>query len=84
MPVKGARLCGARCRTKNGMPCLNPAMKDSNRCRMHFGHARKLKTHGRLTVKAEEERKEQRNLLREMKMFNKQIKKVMKDLTPKN
>lgn len=43
-------------------PCLQPAMRKSNRCRMHFGHARKLKTHGRLTVQAEDERKQQRVL----------------------
>lgn len=73
MPIAGIRPCGAKCRTKNGGPCMQPAMRESNRCRMHFGHARKLKTHGRLTIQAEEERKQKRELLREMKAINKKI-----------
>ena len=48
-------------------------MKESNRCRMHFGHARKLRTHGRLTIQADRERKEQRALLKEMRLVNQQI-----------
>lgn len=50
-------------------------MKENNRCRMHFGHASKLKTHDRLTVQAEEERKQHRALLKEMKLVNKEIEK---------
>jgi hypothetical protein len=78
MPVKGivsggCRTCGAKCRSKGGAPCLQPAMKESHRCRMHFGHARKLRTHGRLTIQAEEERKGHRNLLKGMKAVNKEI-----------
>lgn len=73
MPITGIRPCGARCRTKNGGPCLQPAMKESNRCRMHFGHSRKLKTHGRLTIQAEEERKQQRILLIEMKAVTQEL-----------
>ncbi|MCE5318406.1 MAG: hypothetical protein LLG04_13735 [Parachlamydia sp.] len=46
---------------------------------MHFGHARKLKTHGRLTIQAEEERKQQRILLREMKAINREIDKRSKE-----
>jgi hypothetical protein len=76
MPIVGIRLCGARCRTKNGDPCMQPAMRDSNRCRMHFGHARKLKTHGRLTIQAEEERKQQRALLKEMKTISQELGKM--------
>lgn len=76
MPVKGIRQCGAKCRTKGGAPCLQPAMKDSNRCRMHFGHSRKFKTHGRLTIQAEEERKQQRALLKDMKALNREIEKA--------
>lgn len=76
MPVNGCRTCNAKCRTKGGAPCLQPAMKESNRCRMHFGHARKLKTHGRLTMQAGEERKQHRALLKEMKLVNKVIKKM--------
>jgi hypothetical protein len=75
MPVKGIRLCGAKCRSKGGEPCEQPAMKGSNRCRMHFGHSRKLKTHGRLTIQAQSERKQQRVLLKEMKAVNEDIKK---------
>lgn len=83
MPVKGVisggcRPCGAKCRTKGGAPCLQPCMKDSNRCRMHFGHARKLRTHGRLTIAAEEERENQRALLREMKAVNRELEEAKK------
>lgn len=73
MPIAGINPCGAKCRTKNGGPCMQPAMKESNRCRMHFGHARKLRTHGRLTVQAEEERRQQRALLKEMQAINQEI-----------
>jgi hypothetical protein len=73
MPIAGIRPCGARCRTKNEDPCLQPAMKESNHCRMHFGHARKLRTHGRLTIQAEEKRRQQRALLREMQFINKEM-----------
>lgn len=84
MPVKGivsggCQPCGARCRTKGGAPCLSPAMKESNRCRMHFGHARKLRTHGRLTIAAEQERKQHRELLKEMKAINEKIKENEKE-----
>jgi hypothetical protein len=40
---------------------------------MHFGHSRKLKTHGRLTIQAEAERKQQRKLLKEMQAINREI-----------
>jgi hypothetical protein len=78
MPVRGVvsrgcRTCGARCRTKGGAPCMHPAMRESNRCRMHNGHARKRRTHGRLTILAEEERKGHRNLLKGMKAVNTEI-----------
>jgi len=43
---------------------------------MHFGHARKLKTHGRLTIQAEEERQQQRDFLKEMKTINQEIEKA--------
>ncbi len=69
MPIKGCRLCGARCRTKDGAPCEQPAMKGSNRCKMHFGHSRELKTHGRLTILAQTERKQLQAFLKEMKLF---------------
>ena len=81
MPVKGivsgrCLPCGAKCRTKGGEPCLSPAMKGSNRCRMHFGHSRKFKTHGRLTIQAKADRKQQRNLLKDMKTINQEIEKM--------
>lgn len=79
MPIEGIRPCGAKCRTKNGEPCMQPAMKESNRCRMHFGHAYKLKTHGRLTCQAIEERRHQRTLLKEMRTMNTEIQ-SMKDI----
>lgn len=66
----------SKCRSKGGEPCLLPAMNESNRCRMHFGHARKLKTHGRLTIQAEEERKQHRALLKEMRSINREIEKL--------
>lgn len=74
MPIIGIRFCGAKCRTKNGEPCLQPAMRESNRCRMHFGHARKLRAHGRLTANAEEEKNSQRTLLKEMRILNHELK----------
>lgn len=76
MPIAGIRACGARCRTKAGEPCMQPAMRDSNRCRMHFGHSRKLIKHGRLTLQAQKERKEQREFLKEMRVLNEEIEKA--------
>lgn len=78
MPVKGilsggCKPCGAKCRTKGGSPCSAPAMRGSNRCRMHFGHSRKLRTHGRLTILAQRERKQQRAFLREMRGLSKKL-----------
>lgn len=58
---------------------MQPAMRESNRCRMHFGHARKLRTHGRLTIKAEEERREQRSLLKEMKAISQEMYKAFRE-----
>jgi hypothetical protein len=86
MPVKGVISggclpCGAKCRTKGGAPCLSPAMKGSNRCRMHFGHSRKLKTHGRLTIQAKSDRKQQRILLKDMKTINQEIEKMNEERT---
>lgn len=76
MPIAGIRPCRAKCRTKNGGPCMQPAMRESNRCRMHFGHARKLRTHGRLTIQAIEERRQQRTFLKELKSINQEIEKI--------
>jgi hypothetical protein len=52
---------------------------EGNRCRMHFGHANKLKTHGRTTIKAQAERKQERALLNEMKAVNAEIEQIMRD-----
>jgi hypothetical protein len=70
MPIKGVKLCGARCRTKGGEPCLQPGMKNG-RCKMHGGVFRI--THGCSTLRAKAERKQERALLKEMKAFFKKI-----------
>lgn len=76
MPVPGARLCGARCRSKNGAPCEMTAMRGSARCKMHFGYGRELIRHGRLTGQAKGERKEQKKLLKELKKLQMELKEV--------
>ena len=63
-------------RRKTVTHVCNLKMKGSNRCRMHFGHTPKLKTHGRLTIQAEEERKQQRAFLKEMRAINREIEKA--------
>lgn len=73
MPVKGARLCGARCRTKGGAPCEMTALKGSARCKMHYGHSRNQIKHGRHTLQAKQERQEQKKFLREMKQLQKDL-----------
>lgn len=70
MPIPGVRICGARCRSKEGGPCMQPAIRQSTRCKMHGGYTYKLKTHGRTTKIAKAERKELRALLKEMKIMN--------------
>lgn len=72
MPIKGAKLCGARCRTKNGEPCSQPGMKNG-RCKMHGGSLYKRETHGRSTLLAKAERRKERLFLRELKALNKEI-----------
>ncbi|MFZ0565790.1 MAG: hypothetical protein WAM28_06365 [Chlamydiales bacterium] len=72
MPVKGARLCGAKCRTKGGEPCTGPAMKNG-RCRMHGGVFYKRETHGMTTLRAKEQRKKERAFLKEMKGISREI-----------
>ena len=75
MPVKGAKLCGAKCRTKGGAPCEMPATKGSGytRCRMHGGNHYKNKKHGKTTVRAKEERKMERAFLKKMKAVTRKI-----------
>ncbi len=72
MPIPGTTPCGARCRTKDGAPCLNAAMRNG-RCRMHGGALHKRCKHGRETLIARSERRLGNALLREMKQFNKEI-----------
>lgn len=74
MPIKGAKLCGAKCRTKGGNPCEQPGMKNG-RCRMHGGVFYRRETHGGTTLRMIEERKRERFLLREMKNVIKEISK---------
>ena len=71
MPIKGTQPCGARCRTKDGDPCLNPGMKNG-RCRMHGGVFYKRETHGETTLRAIKHRKQERLLLKEMGLIHKQ------------
>lgn len=78
MPVKGAKLCGARCRTKNGAPCEQPGMKNG-RCKMHGGCFYKRETHGRTTLLAKNERKKERVFLKEMKALSKEINRAISE-----
>lgn len=66
MPIKGVKLCGARCRTKGGAPCLQPGMKNG-RCKMHGGCFYKKEIHGCSTLRAKSGRKMEHGFLREMK-----------------
>jgi hypothetical protein len=72
MPIKGVKLCGAKCRTKGGAPCLSPGMKNG-RCRKHGGCFYKKEIHGRYTLRAKDERKKENALLREMKALSKEM-----------
>lgn len=72
---KNIKRCGARCRTKEGAPCLGPAMKNG-RCRMHGGVYSRLEKHGRATLKAKAERKQERAFLKQMKYLNKELEKM--------
>jgi hypothetical protein len=47
----------------------------NGRCRMHGGVFYKRETHGRTTLRAKAERKQQRALLKEMKAVNQAIEK---------
>ena len=75
MPVKGAKLCGAKCRTKNGALCEQPGMKNG-RCRMHGGSLYKKEIHGCSTLRAKAKRKKEHLFLREMKSLHRQIKEI--------
>lgn len=75
MAIKGAKLCGAKCRTKGGAPCEGLAMKNG-RCRMHGGVFYKRETHGGTTLRAQAQRKRERDLLNDMKNINQEVKRV--------
>lgn len=57
--------CGAYART-TGEPCKGWAMANG-RCRMHGGNAGRPVTHGRYTKQAIQDRKEVRELIKEMR-----------------
>lgn len=75
MPIPGAKLCGAKCRTKAGGPCEQLAMKNG-RCKMHGGVFYKRETHGGSTLRAIDKRKKERALLKEMKTINQEVEKL--------
>lgn len=72
MPIKGVKLCGARCRTKGGAPCEQPGMANG-RCKMHGGVFSRRETHGYSTLRAKAQRKQERAFLRELKALNEEI-----------
>lgn len=72
MPVRGVRICGAKCRTKGGGPCEQPGMQNG-RCRMHGGVFFRRETHGGMTLRAKARRKRERAILREMKAISREI-----------
>jgi len=72
MPIKGAKLCGARCRTKGGAPCEQPGMANG-RCKMHGGVFFRRETHGCTTLRAKFQRRKERAFLREMRVLNEEI-----------
>lgn len=72
MPVQGVKLCGAKCRTKAGAPCEQPGMKNG-RCRMHGGVFFRREKHGRMTLRAKNERKRELAILREMKAVSREV-----------
>ena len=76
MPIKGAKLCGARCRTKAGAPCLGVSMKNG-RCRMHGGVHTRRKKHGRETTNAKLQRNNERSLLNDIWMLNEDINAIL-------
>jgi hypothetical protein len=78
MPIKGVKLCGARCRTKNGKPCLQPGMKNG-RCKMHGGVFYQRETHGCTTLRARAERNRERSLLNELNNINSKIEEAINE-----
>ncbi len=77
MPIRGVKVCGAKCRTKDGAPCEQPGMQNG-RCRMHGGVFYRKEKHGRMTLRAKKERKRERAVLREMKALAMEIVEISK------
>jgi hypothetical protein len=78
MPIKGVKLCGAKCRTKGGAPCEQPGMANG-RCKMHGGVFCRRETHGCTTLRAIAGRKKEHAFLREMKALNEEIRKAARE-----
>lgn len=72
MPIRGVKLCGAKCRTKGGAPCDQPGMQNG-RCKMHGGVFYKREVHGGMTLRAIARRKKERAILQEMKSIVRKI-----------
>lgn len=72
MPIRGVKLCGAKCRTKMGGPCCQPGMKNG-RCKMHGGVFFRREKHGGMTLRAIEKRRRERAVLKEMKTVSREI-----------
>jgi hypothetical protein len=78
-PMLSSRRCGAR--TRSGKPCMAPAVRGKQRCRMHGGAPRSgaprgnsnaLK-HGHNTRRRIEERRQLRNLLRQARELDRKV-----------
>ena len=78
MPIKGVKLCGAKCRTKGGDPCLQPGMKNG-RCKMHGGVFYMRETHGCTTLRAKAERRKERAFVKEMDNINIEIEEALNE-----
>lgn len=72
MQIITRKTCGAKCRTKQGAPCLGPSMANG-RCRMHNGGASKRATHARETNYAKLQRKKESVFLKEIRSINEEI-----------
>ena len=71
-------LCGAKSRQNNGAPCRGNGMANG-RCRMHRGVAYKEETHGRTTLRAKKQRKQESTFIRKIFAINKSIKEIIKN-----
>ena len=67
LPMVKPFILNARCRTKNDGPCGQPGMKNG-RCKMHGGVFYKREKHGETTLRAIKQRKQERALLKGLKL----------------